>query len=262
MTFYSFSWQVRSNDCFAKVVDQSLLTEGVTGIPQSVALIFIGRLLKEEETFYLNLVSGNINVTCKIRRFRNRHRLYMANFKDYLKSKHINIGDLLIFDRSLVTDDKFYITAISQSDVLLISPLETTEDLVGTSVRISSTRRVGQGAFRELLVRRHMGRCCLSGIVDVANINHSILRASHIKSWVDSDQHEKVDVDNGLLLAPHYDILFDKGLISFDRKGTVLRSAYVGEELTSAWQLDKLTLPHLTDEVELYMRFHRESHGF
>lgn len=65
----TFSWQVRTSNCFAKIIDRSLLSDGVSGIPQSVALIFIGRLLSEEEEVYINLVTGGLNVTCKIRRF-------------------------------------------------------------------------------------------------------------------------------------------------------------------------------------------------
>jgi len=42
-----------------------------------------------------------------------------------------------------------------------------------------------------------------------------LLRASHIKPWAAcAADAERLDVYNGLLLAPHLDALFDAGLIS------------------------------------------------
>ena len=52
----------------------------------------------------------------------------------------------------------------------------------------------------------------------------SVLRASHIKPWRFSDNSERLDPYNGLLLLPQYDQLFDRGLISFDDDGDLLRS--------------------------------------
>jgi hypothetical protein len=43
-----------------------------------------------------------------------------------------------------------------------------------------------------------------------------LLRASHIKPWAARDTDaERLDVFNGLLLAPHCDALFARGFITF-----------------------------------------------
>ena len=47
----------------------------------------------------------------------------------------------------------------------------------------------------------------------------NVLRASHIKPWRFSNNSERLDPYNGLLLLPQYDQLFEKGLISFDNHG-------------------------------------------
>jgi predicted restriction endonuclease len=50
------------------------------------------------------------------------------------------------------------------------------------------------------------------------------LRASHCKPWRDSTNSERLDGDNGLLLTPSIDHLFDRGFISFAADGRLLVS--------------------------------------
>ena len=43
----------------------------------------------------------------------------------------------------------------------------------------------------------------------------ALLRASHIKPWADCETDaERLDVYNGILLAPHLDAAFDRGFIT------------------------------------------------
>jgi putative restriction endonuclease len=78
--------------------------------------------------------------------------------------------------------------------------------------------RIGQGIFRQELLTMWEG----CAITDVRLPN--VLRASHIKPWRFSTNAERLNPYNGLLLLPQYDQLFDKGLISFDRDGVIVRS--------------------------------------
>lgn len=48
--------------------------------------------------------------------------------------------------------------------------------------------------------------------------------ASHTKPWRDSTNEERVDGENGLLLTPMIDHLFDKGFISFESSGALIVS--------------------------------------
>ena len=54
------------------------------------------------------------------------------------------------------------------------------------------------------MLKKYHSKCCLCGVDDDA-----LLVASHIKPWAKSDEHEKLDLDNGLLLCPNHDKLFD-----------------------------------------------------
>jgi putative restriction endonuclease len=59
-------------------------------------------------------------------------------------------------------------------------------------------------------------------ITKVENPVH--LRASHCKPWRDSTKQERLDGENGLLLTPSIDHLFDRGFISFEDKGRLIIS--------------------------------------
>ncbi|MEZ5459241.1 MAG: HNH endonuclease signature motif containing protein [Steroidobacteraceae bacterium] len=50
------------------------------------------------------------------------------------------------------------------------------------------------------------------------------LIASHAKPWRDSSNDERLDGENGLLLTPTVDHLFDRGFISFEGNGRVIVS--------------------------------------
>jgi HNH endonuclease len=73
--------------------------------------------------------------------------------------------------------------------------------------------RVGQGKFRSDLTRLwELGERCFLTALDVPEL----LVASHIKPWRDSNDRERLDPHNGLLLAAHADKLFDRYLMSFE----------------------------------------------
>jgi hypothetical protein len=81
------------------------------------------------------------------------------------------------------------------------------------------TSRVGQGAYRKRIIHRWEYKCA------VTNFNKlDILIASHIVPWSNATDHERLDVNNGLLLSPTYDALFDKHLITFDNNGKIILS--------------------------------------
>lgn len=116
-------------------------------------------------------------------------------------------------------------------------------------------QRVGQDLFRGALLDYWGGACCITGLAIP-----ELLRASHIKPWAccDSDE-ERLDVFNGLLLAPHLDALFDGGWISVDNSGFVRYSSL----LTDA-TLEQLGLPPVLEVGGVcsghlpYLAYHRE----
>jgi predicted restriction endonuclease len=113
--------------------------------------------------------------------------------------------------------------------------------------------RRGQGIFKAN-VRLIENHCRITG---VSSIKH--LRASHIKPWAASDNNEKLDGYNGLLLSPHVDHLFDRGFISFNDTGAILVSKELNPIILDQWSI------HATQNVgefksgQLpYLEYHRE----
>lgn len=86
-------------------------------------------------------------------------------------------------------------------------------------------QRVGQDIFRDRLMTYWQGRCPLTGIT-----NPALLRASHIVPWKDcTDDAERLNIFNGLLLSALWDAAFDKGLVTFDEDGRPQFAAELGE---------------------------------
>lgn len=123
-----------------------------------------------------------------------------------------------------------------------------------TEVERLVVQRVGQGLFREALLDYWQGRCCVTGLAVPP-----LLRASHIKPWAScADDDERLDVFNGLLLAPHVDALFDGGWISFEDSGAVIVSGALPAEafgplgVSAQWTVAGLRAEHLG-----YLAHHR-----
>ena len=115
-------------------------------------------------------------------------------------------------------------------------------------------RRVGQDIFRRGLLEYWDGRCAITGL-DVPDL----LRASHIKPWADCDTDaERLDIFNGLLLAPHLDAAFDSGFITIAEDGTVLLSDALPSGARSALGLDGTLKVHGLHRAHArYLPYHR-----
>lgn len=90
-----------------------------------------------------------------------------------------------------------------------------------------------------------------------------LLRASHIKRWVDSTDQERLDENNGLLLAAHIDLAFESGLISFGADGHILLSPNLAETDTRVLGVTgKEAIGDLSESTRRYLVHHRNPHGF
>jgi len=115
-------------------------------------------------------------------------------------------------------------------------------------------QRVGQDLFREGLMEFWEGRCAITGLAVP-----ELLRASHIKPWADCETDaERLDVFNGLLLAPHLDAAFDSGFVSVDDQGAVIISKALGREAQQLLGLEqKQRTRGLSESHRRYLRWHR-----
>lgn len=115
------------------------------------------------------------------------------------------------------------------------------------------SRRVTQAKFRIDLIERWNGQCAVTGCSQLG-----LLVASHIVPWRHASDVERNDPDNGLLLSPVYDRLFDQELITFDRSGRIRLSKDLklddirGLGVTGHERIDRLTEGH-----QVYLERHR-----
>lgn len=116
-------------------------------------------------------------------------------------------------------------------------------------------QRVGQDLFRGGLLEFWEGRCAVTDLAVP-----ELLRASHIKPWADCETDaERLDVHNGILLAPHLDAAFDRGFITVADDGAVVVSDTLDGGARGALGLDRpLRLRGLVDSHRFYLPWHRE----
>jgi hypothetical protein len=119
-------------------------------------------------------------------------------------------------------------------------------------IQLTKSRR-GQGIFKAN-VRLIENHCRITG---VSNIKH--LLASHIKPWSDSNNEEKLDGFNGLLLSPHVDHLFDRGFISFGDSGQILISRDLNFDILERWSISpNRNVGNFNPNQRTYLEYHRE----
>lgn len=125
-------------------------------------------------------------------------------------------------------------------------------DLPATERQAVIKARIGQGTFRQLLLEMWEG----CAVTDIRLPN--VLRASHIKPWRFSTNSERLDPYNGLLLLPQYDQLFDKGFISFDKRGTLIRSRAIEHVDPRRLGIDVTDrLRTLSRQHQAFLEYHR-----
>ena len=115
------------------------------------------------------------------------------------------------------------------------------EKFVDDATKITETERkavisarVGQGLFREQLIKKYDGRCIVTGVDD-----KRILLASHIRPWAVSTNEQRLSPENGLLLSPLYDKLFDVGLITFSDEGQIICSKELEKRSIDLLKIDR-----------------------
>ena len=114
------------------------------------------------------------------------------------------------------------------------------------------TSRVGQGYYRQQIIEKWGGKCPITGI-DIK----SILISSHIVPWSESNDDERLDVENGILLSPLFDSLFDRHLISFQDTGEIIVSNILNEENEKKFGLSGDIKISVTEGMKKYLKIHR-----
>ncbi|UOB54727.1 HNH endonuclease [Burkholderia pyrrocinia] len=150
--------------------------------------------------------------------------------------------------------------AIQLSKALPNELLHTFEKQIATLPQTTEAerlviQRIGQNLFRDGLLDLWEQRCAVTGLAVPA-----LLRASHIKPWADCETDvERLDVYNGILLAPHLDAAFDRGFITVANDGTIVVSDLLDANARRTLGFDRPLRVHgLADAHRTYLPWHRD----
>lgn len=127
---------------------------------------------------------------------------------------------------------------------------------------LTTTMKLTEVRSKQSLFKRRLltveKRCRLTGIEDLR-----FLRASHVKPWAScTTGAERVDGSNGLLLSPHADFLFDRGWITFENDGSLVRSDTLPKDVIAKIGLNlKQGRPcgPFAEPQKLYLEYHRNA---
>ena len=115
--------------------------------------------------------------------------------------------------------------------------------------------RRGQGLFKQRVMR--LERACR--ITGVTNETH--LRASHCKPWRNATNGERVDGENGLLLTPSIDHLFDRGFIGFEGNGNLIIAPVADPASMRRMGVDphrRVNVGAFSEGQRKYLQYHQE----
>lgn len=207
---------------------QSAIYGSISGWAEQAGLIDTN-LINVDDPEEFNRLSGRIK---QLRIFQERNsvgnQMYSAALNKYSK--------YLEFIQHEVEDD---VNKVANDS--LVSETEK-ESLIKA--------RLGQGIFRKKLLNYWQG--CAVTRYKVSQL----LVASHIKPWRNSDNNERMDVYNGLLLLPNFDKAFDKGFISFKKDGQIIISDLLQKpELLGIKAHSRISI---SNQHHSYLDYHRD----
>ncbi len=107
------------------------------------------------------------------------------------------------------------------------------DDLLTATQRVQLAKaRIGQGLFRKRVLMLD-GACRVTGVTDAR-----VLVASHIKPWREANNADRLNGNNGILLSPHVDALFDEELLSFEDNGQMMVHPSLSPDVLYRWSID------------------------
>ena len=250
----SHSWQLLSPYTACKLVDQTLVETLTTGVPLDIIDFFLEETLDQGDTIRLNFDANSSSTYCELYRKNDdigRHILKLNNVANSIELHNLKVGKDSIWiekDPQILGLHYIYTKHYSQENK---APKYRKRPQSTVSQTVSQVR-VGQDYFRDEVIRLCNGACVVTKITDV-----SLLIASHIKPWRESTDEERLDGNNGLLLSPHIDKLFDRHLITFSDDGRIMSSPRLDKRSIDGWGINFDKFYKLTEGQRKYMTVHQ-----
>src|SRR4051812_44684563 len=116
-------------------------------------------------------------------------------------------------------------------------------------------RASGRGSFAPMC---RVERACR--VTKVERLEHLV--ASHTKPWRDATNEERLNGENGLLLTPSIDHLFDRGFIGFEDNGRLIISPVAHRPSLRRMGIDTtqaVNVGGFTSGQKRFLDFHRNA---
>jgi len=237
-------------------------------IKASKPLIMQGHIQWNDEGYLVNLKYHELDVPINVNvreNFNDISPLLPIKYSAFQQDGSGNQGylypcneELSIKLLELISELNIYQINEEQLE-LSIDPVRRTENdtlihvIAETELEAKAKLRLGQQKFRKDTLELWKYKCALCDI----NLSE-LLRASHSKPWKDSTNGERLDQYNGVLLCCNHDALYDKGLITFDGKGSLHISSKICAENYMTYGLDKRANIQMHSENKEYFNWHKK----
>lgn len=236
------------------------LTENLTNLPE-LYMQWLKSIGKSEKTAknYLQAVQSSVSrwlvgaglVAEPLTEIRSYRKVYD------LTEKAKKLDEFIVRDgkgngmySAAVNSYVRFLSDLSQVDIKTdVQQIMQDRSLNETEKKIMTNARMGQGMFRDQLIVMWNG-CAVTGYGD-----KRLLVASHIKPWSKSNNQERLDKYNGLLLLANLDKAFDLGFISFEDSGKLIVSSQL-EKPNMLGIKEGMSL-QLKAQHQKYLDFHR-----
>lgn len=134
----------------------------------------------------------------------DKKKAYQSLGLGIIKSHNDNIYEIIPY--KLIEKDE---NSVINKETETLNFYDNLDDIKVTEKMYNLKVRTVQSQFRKKLLNKN-NKCLLCDFQF-----KPLLYASHIKPWSVSNDSERLDINNGFLLCPLHDKLFDKGYISF-----------------------------------------------
>ena len=141
-----------------------------------------------------------------------------------------------------------------------LDDLEQKQDYTGLTKEAKVKVRVGQAFFRKSILSAYNERCCISGLSVP-----EMLVASHIVPWR-TDEKNRLNPKNGILLSMLHDKAFDMGVITIDPDWNVVVSECIRptndsffENAIKSYEGRKIAMPDKFYPAQEFLDFHRKN---
>lgn len=243
----------------------------VTPIDTNYIILFVTEEKQQSLTQYKDYIQDSLLHWEGEEKHASDYRIISASTNDdqihlfYRKQHHspfVYMGEIWLLEHNLLIDtpSQFIFSLKATDDIneeaadYDVNFEHANRNLAETERNAISKSRIGQGVYRDGLFRL-WGSCAVTGYT-----RPTMLLASHIKPWKSCSNKERLDPYNGLLLHPTIDRFFDKGFISFDDSGNLLKARdIVNEELQLVGVDPAAKLRMLPNNTKLYLEFHRDT---